>query len=298
MSSTEHERFGDGGQSTDSGALPWTRGLAAPRRRAIDRRAPWAKRAWGYRKAALMHPSNLIALASLLMLGLIHPSAAIVLFGLGAELVFFCLAPRSEWLRRCLDEGFEDAAQACARRARQALIAKMADGHRDELVRIEGLIQKIHEIEAGRTEPVPFAEELDLSRVPASYIRLALAHKACEDALSLVEQKPTRIVIRSLEAAQTTATERVRAAIRERLSIAYQRAEHEAQVRESLEAIGHQLAALVDLVHLRHQRAITLGPSAEAASFMQDLEEARSAAREIGELDAAERLPIKSSAFA
>src|SRR5437879_4919009 len=42
-------------------------------------------RAWAYRRAALIHPSNLIALAAVLMLGLVNPSGQIVLLGLGAE---------------------------------------------------------------------------------------------------------------------------------------------------------------------------------------------------------------------
>jgi hypothetical protein len=294
MSSTEHERFGDGEGSTDSGAEPWISELAAPRSLAPKKRAPGSERAWAYRKAALIHPSNLIGLAGVLMLGLIHPGAGILLLGLGAELLVFCLASKSQWFRRCLDEGFEEAAQAVAQRARAILISKMADGHRDELARIDGLIKKIHESEAARAEPVALGEDLDLHRLTGSYIRLALAHKACEEALVLGEQKPLRVLIRSLEAAEQTATQRVREAIRERLSIAHQRAEHEASIRENLEVIAHHLAALVDLVQLRHQKALTVGPSAEADCVMQDIEATRSAVLELRDLNADDRLPMKS----
>lgn len=294
MSSTEHERFGDRGGSADSGAEPWMSELALPLSAAPKRRAPGSERAWAYRKAALIHPSNLIGLAGILMLGLIHPGAGILLLGLGAELFVFCLASRCQWFRRCLDEGFEEAAQAAAQRARALLINRMADGHRDELTRLDGLIKKIHDSEAARVEPIAVAEDLDLQRLAGSYIRLALAHKACEDALVLGEQKPLRVVIRSLEVAEQTATLRVRVAIRERLAIAHQRAEHEASVRENLEVISHQLAALVDLVHLRHQKALTFGPSAEAASVMQDLEATRSAEHELRDLNADDPLAMKS----
>jgi hypothetical protein len=307
MSNTEHERFGDNGgggrggggpPSADSGADLWLGGLAVPLPSTPSTRAPPGSRAWAYGKAALLHPSNLIALAGVLMLGLIQPGFGILLFGLGVELFLLGLALKSQWFRRCLDEGIEEAAKAAAQRAREVLIARMADNHRDELARIDGLIKKIHDSEAGRAEPVTLAEDLDLHRLTSSYIRLALAHRACEDALCIGEQKPLRVLIRSLEAAEQTATQRVRAAIRERLAIAYQRAEHEARVREDLEVIAHQLAALVDLVHMRHQKAMTLGPSSEADRFMQDLEETRSAVREIRDLEGGERAPMKSIACA
>jgi hypothetical protein len=296
MSSTEHERFGDKGGSADSGADLWRGESGARPELTRERRAPRSDRTWAYRKAALIHPSNLIALAGILMLGLIHPAASILLFGLGAELLVFYLAPKSRRFRRYLDEGFEAAQQAEAQRAREALIARMTESHRDELTRIEGLIKKIHDIDAGRTEPVALAEDLDLVRITGSYMRLALLYKACEDALSASEYKPLRLLIRSLEAAEKTATERVRGAIRERLAIAYQRAEHEVRVREDLEVYTHQLATLVDWVHLQHQKALSLGPLGEAARFVQELEEERSAARELRELDLGERSPVKPAA--
>jgi hypothetical protein len=299
MSSTEHERVGDRGVSTAGGAEPWLGGLTASLEPGPHRRVDARRSLWAYRRVALIHPSNVIMLAGILMLSLVHPSLEIVLLGLGAEGLFFCLAPRSPWFRRCLDEGLEEAARSAAQRARELLIAKLADGHRDEIARLDNLIKRIQESEAARAEPVSFAEELDLLRsFTASYLRLALAHKACEDALSACEQKPSRVSIRSLEAAEGGAPPRVREAIRERLAIAYQRAAHEARLREDIEVIAHQLATLVDLIHLRHQKAITLGPSAEAHRSMQALEETRSVERELSELDAKDRLPMKSIACA
>lgn len=294
MSSTELERFGDREVVTVGGADPWLGGLTAALEPSLPRCAPGAKSVWAYRRAALIHPFNLIALAGVLMLGLIHPSIEILLFGLGAEALFFFFAVRFQGFRRCLEEGFEEAARSAAQRDRELLIAKMSDGHRDELTRIDSLVKKIQEIELVRAEPVGFGEDLDLQSLTASYIRLALAHKACDDALSACEQKPLRGSIRALEAARATAPERVRAALQERLAIAYQRAEHETRLREDLEVIAHQLATLVDRVHLRHQKAITAGPSAEAHRSMQALEENRSAVRELSELDAKERLLMKA----
>src|ERR1700749_1456188 len=109
MSNTEHERFGDRGR-TDGGAEPWLGEgegegeLAAPFDAAPKWRAPGRPRAWAYVKASLMHPSNLIALAGVLMLGLIHPGAGVLLLGFGAEVFVLCLVWRSQWFRRCLDE--------------------------------------------------------------------------------------------------------------------------------------------------------------------------------------------------
>lgn len=300
MTSTEDARVRDRGV-IKSGAIaiePPPPGLGAPLEAGPPPRALAAARGpWAYRKAALLHPSNLIALAAVLMLGLVNPSGQIVLFGIGAELIYLFIAPRSRWIRRCLDEGYVEAAEAARLRAREALIAKMSDPHRDELKRLDGLIRRMREGAAEREDLAPI-DHVDLGGLLASYIRLALAHRACEEALALTEQRSLRASIRALEASSMSAPERVRSAIRERLAVAQERVADEARVREDLEVISHQLAMIADLVYLRHQRAITRGPASEVERFIQDLDERRSAAREIAALDAGDRLAVKSIACA
>src|SRR5262249_61839826 len=129
---------------------------ASPRAAAAGR-GPWA-----YRMAAFIHPSNLIALAAVLMIGLINPSGQVVLLGIGAEILFLCAAPRSTRLRRCLDQSYVEAAEAERVRAREAMIARMTDGHRDELRRLDGLVKKIGEAE-------PSSGGVDLTGLTSSY---------------------------------------------------------------------------------------------------------------------------------
>src|SRR4051812_25371453 len=192
MTSTEDARVRDRRVIDSSAIEPFTGGAAAkPEPGPPTRSFAMAKRASAYRRAALIHPSNLIALAAVLMLGLVNPSVQIVLFGLSAEIFFLYIAPRSRRLRRVLDEGFVEAAEAARARAREALIAKMSEGHRDELKRLDGLIKKIQEDQGEREQPSPL-DHVDLRGLTASYIRLALAHKACEEALALTEQRERR----------------------------------------------------------------------------------------------------------
>jgi hypothetical protein len=246
----------------------------------------------------LIHPSNLIAVASILMLGLMNLSVHVLLLGLGTEICFACLAPKNRWFQRCLDQSLKETEESAARRARELLMAEMSEGHRDELVRLDGLIKKIDESDAQRSLCIVAADDLDLHGLAASYIRLALAHKACEEALSRVEQKSQKTPIRSLEAIRQTSSERVRAVIGERLAVAHRRAAYEERLREDLEVISHQLATIADLVCLRHEETLTVGPSAEAERFRQYLDEARSAVVELAELDNGERTPIKTEACA
>jgi len=298
MTSTEDARARDRGVINSIGIEPSRWGPFTPLEPGPSPRAAAVSRGRGaYTKAAFIHPSNLIALAAVLMLGLINPSGQIVLLGLGAELIFLGVAPRNQWLRRCLDEGYVEAVEAARTRAREALIAKLSEAHRDELARLDDLIKKISEGEGGRgCGAAPC--NVDWRGLTASYIRLSLAHKACEEALALSEQRSLRGSLRALAAAAPAATPRVRAAIRERLAVAEERAADEARVREDLEVITHELATIADIIYLRHQQAVTLGPAAEATRFIQEFEATRSVERELAELAVDERVAIQSMACA
>jgi hypothetical protein len=300
MTSTEDARARDRGVIKSIGIEPSAWGPLVPLEPGPSPRAAAASRGrWAYRKAALIHPSNLIALAAVLMLGLINPSGQIVLLGLGAELLFLVVAPRSQWLRRCLDEGYVEAVEAARTRAREALIAKMSESHRDELARLDDLVKTLSEGERERERGSGAAPgNVDWKGLTASYIRLSLAHKACEDALALSEQRSLRASFRALSAAAPGATPRVRAAIRERLAVAEERMADEARVREDLDVINHELATIADIIYLRHQQAVTLGPSAEAARFIQDFEATRSVERELADLTVDEGAVIQSMACA
>jgi hypothetical protein len=249
---------------------------------------------WTYLGQAAIHPSNLLMLIGVMFLSLILWNAPVLFIGLGVEGVLLCAVPRSPLFRRRVDEAMDEADRAATQKAREALVLQMGEGHRQELARIEILVGKTFanvERRAG-VIPMSFDERLGLGRLTASYIRLAIAHKACEESLAMTNHHALEGTIRSLEAAEHASMERSKPLLRRRLSIAYRRAECWGRTRESLEALGHQLATIQELVHLMHQESIApRGPSLacdEIDSFLRDFEESEVALRELADLEVEE----------
>lgn len=254
---------------------------------------PWmpihpVRTAWTYRRVAALHPYNLVALAIALLLGLVNLSGTVLLLGVGTELLFLAVAPAFPFVRRWLDTGLDEEDEARARRARDLMIAAMGELHRRELARLEGLLDRIRESPRGAAFGFRPEDRLGLGRLPASYIRLAITHRACEQALATTSPGALKDMIRSLEAAEHGTSDRMRAVIRRRLSIAYRRVECWQRTRESVEVSGHQLAAIADLIHLAYQEALApvdaRGLCDDLDRLLGELEGAEGAARELVEL--------------
>jgi len=116
-------------------------------------------------------------------------------------------------------------------------------------------------------------------------IRLAIAHRACEESLAMTNRHVLEGTIRSLEAAVGTGAERSRRLVQRRLGIAYRRAECWSKTRDSLEAIGHQLATITELVLLLHQESLaptgTAWGTVEVDRILADFEDGEGALREL-----------------
>lgn len=98
--------------------------------------------------------------------------------------------------------------------------------------------------------------------------------------------------IRSLEAAEMASPERTRELLRRRLTIAYRRAECWSRTRENLEAIGHQLATITELVQLVHQESLAppdpAGVGEVLDRFLTEFEESNGALRELADIGVGE----------
>jgi hypothetical protein len=256
---------------------------------APPRPAPAPRTGWTYLGHAAIHPSNLLLLIGVMFLSLILWNAPVLLAGLGVEGLFLGVVPRTAFFRRRIDELLDEADRAVAAKAREALVLKMGEAHRQELARIEALVAKTFSNE-GRHGVGVFAlgERRGLAELSASYIRLAVAHKACEESLAMTNRHVLEGTIRSLEAAEGASGDRTRELLRRRLSIAYRRAECWTRTRENLEAIGHQLATIAELVQLVHQESLVppepAGVGGAIDRLLSEFEESAGALRELAEL--------------
>jgi hypothetical protein len=254
--------------------------LASPR--------PLAHRgAWTYLGHAAIHPSNLLLLIGVMFLSLILWSAPVLFVGLGLEAALLVAAPFTRLFRRRIDVCIDEAELAEALKAREALIREMSEAHRQELARIEGLLDKTtaNAARQGAVIPLAVTEPLGGARLLTSYIRLAIAHRACEESLAMTNRHVLEGTIRSLEAAVGTGAERSRRLVQRRLGIAYRRAECWSKTRDSLEAIGHQLATITELVLLLHQESLaptgTAWGTVEVDRILADFEDGEGALREL-----------------
>lgn len=292
MAPRAHDRFHFNGITLGAGMTPETNDalaratcdarLAPPR---ISRRTGWT-----YFGHAAIHPSNLLMLIGVMFLSLILWNAPVLFVGLGMEGAFLCLVPRLGFFRSRIDEALDEADRALAAKAREALVMQMGEPHRQELARIEALVAKTFS-NVERRGGIPsfgLGEHLGLPDLTSSYIRLAIAHKACEESLAMTNRHVLEGTIRSLESAEVAAPDRTRELLRRRLAIAYQRADCWTKTRENLEAIGHQLATITELVQLVHQESLVppdpVGVGETIDRFLADFEESAGALREIAEM--------------
>lgn len=244
---------------------------------------------WTYCGHAAVHPSNLLLLIGVMFLSLILWNGPVLVAGLGVEGAFLCLAPRLRFFRSRIDESLDEVDRALDARVREALVAQMAEVHRQELLRIESLVSKTFSNVERRGLCSPALDErLGLTQLSTNYIRLAIAHRACEESLALTNRHLLDGTIRSLEAAESSAPDRARALVRRRLGIARRRVERWARTREDLEAIGHQLATISEIVQLVHQESLVppdpSGVGATLDRFLAVFDENAGALREVAEL--------------
>lgn len=292
MAPRAHDRFDFHGMALGASMTPETH--SALTRAACDARLaparPLRRTGWTYVGHAAIHPSNLLMLIGVMFLSLILWNAPVLFVGLGMEGAFLCLVPRLGFFRSRIDEALDEADRAMAVKAREALVMQMGEAHRQELARIEALVAKTFaNVERrGGVPSLGLGEHLGLADLSSSYIRLAIAHKACEESLAMTNRHVLEGTIRSLETAEVAAPDCTRGLLRRRLAIAYQRAECWTKTRENLEAIGHQLATITELVQLVHQESLVppdpVGVGETIDRFLTDFEESAGAMREIAEM--------------
>jgi hypothetical protein len=239
---------------------------------------------------ALRNPYHLVLLVTAVLFGLITWNLAAVVLAIGAEALFLGIVPRRRFFRRLVDAELERRERAAEAKARDQLVLQMAAEHRQELTKLDLLVQKTYENVRRQGSAVALALDggLDLSRLTASYVRIAIAYKASHDLCTMMNRAALEDTIRALESAQSTSSDRTRVLVQRRLSIARKRAECWGRIGHTLEVTTHQLATIAELVHLMHEQSMAPSDSRrmrdEIDQFMKDIEDSEGAMRELADI--------------
>lgn len=215
---------------------------------------------WTYLKHALLEPYTALMLVAAVIYGILSISLVVPLMVILVELLLITGVSRLEVFREYVDARLDRAAQAAAAEARAALLLQMDEEHRSELLELEQLLDVIR----GRVKPhgerveAALNDYLGLSRLTASYVRLAIAHRTRREALAKTSRHMLQNEVESLGALRQCAPPRLRELVERRLAIAARRVERWDRTREELEALTHQLATIGEFVHLLYEQP--LGP--------------------------------------
>lgn len=207
---------------------------------------------WTYRRHALTHyVQGAIALP---ILGFAVLTSSI-LWALGLlaveELLVLALLPRFEAFRRYVDDRMHETACVRAAFTRVALLAQISDEHRRELEQLEDLVARVRAL--GGLDDAASHEWLGLDGLLASYVRLAIAHRASEMSFRATEDGKLALKIAELEIVRTTRTGDARAWADRRLALLYDRRTTLQRAREDRALLTEQIATIGELVRWVHE---------------------------------------------
>lgn len=242
---------------------------------------------WVYVKHALMHPWHVVVLAGATVFGVANWSLLVLLLVFaGAELLLLGIVLHLRVFRRYVDERLDQIERSRAAEQRAILLLQMGDDHRRELLRLESVLDKIRDAARPHGTAAQIAVDECLCLL-ASYVRLAIAYNVSRDCLASVDRRALEEEIRALDVARFSQSAGTRTLAARRIQIARKRAERWDKSRQSLEAIGHQLALIAELVQLTHEQvAAPADPTAatdEIDRMVDELDESQATIEELAE---------------
>jgi len=247
-----------------------------------------AKRSlWVYVKHALMHPWHVVVLAGATVFGVANWSLLVLLLVFaGAELMLLGVVLHLRAFRRYVDERLDQIDRSRAAEQRATLLLQMGDEHRRELLRLESIVDRVRDATTPHGTAAQIAVD-ECLRLLASYVRLAIAHNVSRECLASVNRRGLEDEIRTLEAARFAQGPHTRALALRRIGIARRRADRWDRSREALDAIGHQLAMIAELVQLTHEQiaapADPVGATDEIDRVVEELDDQHSTLEELAE---------------
>lgn len=210
-----------------------------------------------YYRAALTPVAQLAPLALAFLAALVTLSllAAVVALAV-AEALVFALLPRWSVFQRAIDRRVEEEARAAAAAERASLFAQMTELHASELAELERLTADVRADWA--VEPVggpyatPVDRVLDLERLLASYVRIALGYRRSVECFSIERKLP--LDEQSARLAAMPVPERGPSSdwIARRRTVLALRQGTWARASEEREAMLHALATIAEVIRWVH----------------------------------------------
>ncbi len=234
---------------------------------------------------AAVHPASVFVIMTSALMLVIHPSIAALPIALLVDVVFLAGLSRCGFFQRAVHVAIEQQNRAANRHARDVLVLQMAEAHRNELARIEAIIEDA--LANAQRRGVLVGTREAMARLTLSYIHLAVDHRACAQSLAMTDPEALQATIGSLEAAVAAQPAPASSILGRRLAIARRRADRWAEARATVETIRCQLATLTELAYLVHQEACMVPSStlpADVDRVLAEFEHGDHAAREIASM--------------
>lgn len=234
---------------------------------------------WDYTKRALASPVNLALFGATLSMAVALNSAVMLSVAVLAQFLLVLGVARLRWFRELIDKDIAAEREAQRQRKIESILIQVSARHRESYEKISRLVERI-ELEDGEV-----AEGLELRDLIDRYLELALAHRRCQSALAACDRRSLERQLEILEqAVDRASTARMRQLVSRRLQILKSRIELYDTDQERLYALEHELATIVDLVELAHQkwtsRQVTHLADPDIERCLNNIEAAEAALRE------------------
>lgn len=248
-----------------------------------------------YPAYAVLHPANLGVLAFLAALALFMGSLGLLLAAVAFAAVLVGGVARLPAFRRRVDRRVDELEAAKAAEQREADLARMSASHAREVHALEALIARSRGSAArrGAGERALAAPQLDVDRMVAAYVRLAITHRALSDVLVTNYRPDLEAELERLSAAVGGDVAPALAhLIDQRARLVRLRLEHVRRVEEAVKAAAEQLATIAETVELIAARTISpVGEAVTAPELEPSLEALEAAEEAVAELSAPAALP-------
>jgi hypothetical protein len=207
-----------------------------------------------YLKRVLIHPFHVAFVISVVMFSVFTKSFWVLPLMFLAEIVLGGVVSSSRSFRRLVDNETQVNRLMLPAKQRANLVAQMSDEHRKELERIEMQVANICE-NCNSEGDMLVEQPTDLSLLIRAYADLASEHQAHAAALAAMDRGALLEELRVLDHTEPF-SDKLTKLVSRRRDIVRRRLVWWNQNAQAMKEIEHQLATIVSLVGLLHEKSI------------------------------------------
>ncbi len=208
-----------------------------------------------------VHPSNVILLTAIMLVGLVSKSLWALPLALFAQLFMVAVVRQWSVFRGSVERILKEREELARIQARERLFARMRDDHRQQLERLELLVQRIEDEERGVEGAL--ARRLDVRGLLVTYTDAAIEIRRAQEALIASDRGGLHQQIQLLESGLIRGRHCPMAKVRsQRIEVLKKRAARLERSRQRLSILEEQLRTIADLIRLVYEQATEpTGPS-------------------------------------